>query len=147
MKKILMTQMMNSISEVMETMFFLPVEFDQASGFEQAGLVPKTIAAGLDFSGEASGFVTLVVPVELAHEMSANFLGEPREHLSEKQISETLTEMLNMVCGNGLGRVRVAKPFKLGLPRLLDHGDIPPKEPVTVVETMSGKMALYLELF
>ena len=41
MKKIFLTAMKTSISEVMETMFFLPIEFGQESILSQSGMDKK----------------------------------------------------------------------------------------------------------
>ena len=54
MKKALMTAMMNSISDVMETMFFLPVEFDEELSFDQTKVSQETenLAAKIEFKGD-----------------------------------------------------------------------------------------------
>ncbi|WP_027362791.1 chemotaxis protein CheX [Desulfospira joergensenii] len=146
MKKILTKAMENSISEVMETMFFLPVEFGKASSLEAAGLGDELMVASLRFVGEITGSVSLFAPRELVSEMGANFMGEPRENLTENHLSGTLTEMLNMVCGNALSKVKTKEPFELGIPEILAHPDIPGTEPLNIVETLSGRMGFYLVL-
>lgn len=54
MKKTLTAAMMTSISEVMETMFFLPVEFDGESTLTECELSnKKMIVCQLAFNGDA----------------------------------------------------------------------------------------------
>jgi len=98
MKKTLMKAMMTSISEVMETMFFLPVEFDTELTFVQFGMNNEnTMACQLAFAGDTSGCLSLVAPRNLIAEMAENFMGEHRENLTEEHLSGTLTEMLPLI--------------------------------------------------
>jgi len=147
MKKILMKAMMTSISEVMETMFYLPVEFGPESEFCQCGMDDKNIlACRLTFTGDTSGHLILAVPRNLISEMAENFMGEPREYLTEEHLSGTLTEMLNMVCGNTLSKADSKAPFELGIPEAIKESEIAKNDIFTIVETTESKMAIALKI-
>lgn len=146
MKKRLMTAMKTSISEVMETMFFLPIEFGRESIPAQCGMDTKNMACELRFTGNTSGRVILMAPESLVAEMAENFMGEPLENLTPEHLSGTLTEMLNMVCGNALSKTAVKTPFELGLPKMIDGSAMATTEVFTIVETLKSKMAILLKL-
>ena len=146
MKKTLMTAMKNSISEVMETMFFLPVEFRGETSLGGAGIGQEFVGSCIRFTGDVGGVMMLFAPRDLVGEMGENFMGESRDHLTEDHLSGTLTEMLNMVCGNALSKIGSKEPFELGIPQVLKHLEIPETESVGIVETMSGRMGFYLAL-
>lgn len=145
MMKTLMTAMMHSISDVMETMFYLPVEFGkEAVTLAQSGMDKHKdiLASQLSFSGDSSGRVVLVIPRNLLSEMTENFMGESREDLEEDHLLGTLTETLNMVCGNALSRLDSKLPFELGLPKVIDASKMPASEVFTIVETIQSMMAV-----
>ena len=144
MKKMLMTAIQTSISEVMETMFFLPVEFGQELKFTQSGMDEKNMACELTFTGDACESLILMAPESLVAQMTENFMGEPLEKLTKEHLSGTLTEMLNMVCGNALSKINAKIPFGLGFPKMIDGSKISGKEVFTIVETTESKMAILL---
>ncbi|WP_300455014.1 chemotaxis protein CheX [Desulfobacula sp.] len=143
MKTILMTAMEASISEVMETMFFLPVEFGREATLAQCKMDKKNnLVCRLVFTGDASGSLILMAPEILAAEMAENFMGEVSENLTQDHLSGTLTEMLNMVCGNALSKTKSKVPFELGIPEMMDPSEISEKQVFTIVETTESKMAI-----
>ena len=147
MKKILMKAMMTSISEVMETMFFLPVEFEEESTLAACGLSKeKKIVCRLTFTGDVSGSLIIVAPENLVAQMAENFMGEDKDMLTEEHFSGTLTEMLNMVCGNALSKTKSKEPFELGIPEVIDESEIKEKEKLTIIETTESKMAILLKI-
>lgn len=147
MKKILMKAVKTSISEVMETMFFLPVEFDGESTLSECGLnKEKTLVCRLAFTGDTSGSLVIVAPRILVTEMAENFMGEAKGLLTNEHFSGTLTEMLNMVCGNALSKTDTKVPFELGIPEIIDEPDFQDKEKLTIMETTESKMAIFLKI-
>jgi CheY-specific phosphatase CheX len=137
--------MKTSISEVMETMFFLPVEFGQEATLAQFTMDKKdNLACRLAFTGDASGSLILMAPKILAAQMAGNFMGEPRENLTQDNLSGTLTEMLNMVCGNALSKIDSKVAFELGIPEMMDTSKIFEQEIFTIVDTIESKMAIAL---
>lgn len=148
MMKILTMAMTTSISEVMETMFYLPVEFPEESTFIQSGMGKHkpNMACRLGFSGDFSGYFILVIPKNLLVDMTENFMGESRENLKEEHLSGTLTETLNMICGNTLSRVDSNVPFELDIPKVIDEPDIPESRLFTIVETTPSMMAIHVSV-
>jgi CheY-specific phosphatase CheX len=136
-----------SISEVMETMFFLPVEINQETSFASFDMdTDLVLACGLRFTGDAKGQMILVAPRTLVAEMAENFMGESRASLTDEHICGTLTEMLNMVCGNALGKMDSKVPFVLSIPEIMDISKILPDQAFVEVETIEAKMAVGLHL-
>jgi CheY-specific phosphatase CheX len=147
MKKILMKAMMISISEVMETMFFLPVEFNGESTLSECELNKgKTFACRLTFNGDASGSLVIVASKTLVAEMAENFMGEAKGLLTDEHFSGTLTEMLNMVCGNTLSKTETKAPFELGIPEVISEAEFSEKEMFTIINTTQSKMAISLKI-
>ena len=148
MEKTLMTAMKTSISEVMETMFFLPVEFGEESTFDQLDIVEKqsSLASQLKFSGDVTGSLSIIVSNDLISEMTQNFTGESQDQLTNEYLSGTLTEMLNMVCGNALSKTDSKIPFDLEIPEVIDASKISKKEVFTIVETTGSNMAVSLKI-
>ncbi len=147
MKKTLMTAMRDSIFEVMETMFFLPVELGPDIMFEKSGIDGGDfLACRLKFAGDTSGKLIIACPAELTAEMAQNFLGEPENRLSKEHLSGTLMEMLNMVCGNALSKISSSEPYTLGLPELIPCSDLDGRTLFTLIETIDSRMAVSLIL-
>ncbi|MCA1784629.1 MAG: chemotaxis protein CheX [Desulfotignum sp.] len=146
MKTQLMTEMMTSISEVMETMFFLPVESGQTAVLSRAGLDDKdTLACRLSFSGDICGHVILAAPDPLIREMAENFMGEPRDQLTQDHLTGTLMELLNMVCGNALRNTPAKAPFELGIPEMIDPSEIAADSRFHIIETDVSKLGMMLQ--
>jgi hypothetical protein len=155
-KQSLMASMKASISEVMETMFFLPLEFEEGRDINEiircAG--GGTVACKLAFSGPFSGFSCFLIPVRVAQGLTANFLGEDTDRVTEGQVAGTVKEILNMITGKAFSLYDSRTVFKLGIPEIM-----PPekwsqlltknvKETVNVcVNTADGDFGLGLVIF
>lgn len=146
MMKVLMTAMKTSISEVIETMFYLPVEFGDEAILAQCGIDKPIMASRLKFTGDVSGSLCIFASKDLIGEMAENFMGEARGLLTDDHLSGTLTEMLNMVCGNALSKIDTKVPFELGIPEMIDESKIQEKEILTIVETTKSNMAILLKI-
>jgi len=148
MKNTLMTVMMTSISEVLETMFFLPAEQQEDRVLSGSGLLenPDTLSAELSFSGDVSGRLIMVVPGGLLAEMTENFMGESTDRLSRALMEGTLTELLNMVCGNALRKLDAGHSFDLGIPAMLDISSVPSDLPAAVMDVSDTRIASILEI-
>ncbi|MGD9823552.1 chemotaxis protein CheX [Desulfobacter sp.] len=145
MKKALMTAMTNSISEVMEIMFYMPVEIGPETSLNDSGInLNNALACRLNFTGDISGNIDLISPEPVAAELASNFLGETKGKLTWEQQFGTLSEMLNMVCGNALKNVKGKLPYQLGIPRMITGTDLNGTATCTLIETMDSKMALLL---
>ncbi len=142
--KTLTTAMTTSISEVLETMFFMPIEIGDQKPFAQTKMDKEksNIACQLKFSGDVNGKFILVATKNQLLEVTENFLGESRESLGQEHLLGTLTEMLNMVCGNALRKLDSKALFELDIPQMIDSADIPGSQVFTIVETTQENMAI-----
>lgn len=147
MKKRLMTAMTMSISEVMETMFFMPVEIGPETILKDSGIdLDSALACRLKFTGDVSGHINIISPQSLAAVLASNFLGESRDDLTMEQQFGTLSEMLNMVCGNALKKVKCREPYKLDIPENIAVSDLNGMSECTLIETMESNMAMVLSV-
>jgi CheY-specific phosphatase CheX len=107
-----------SISEVLETMFFLPIDFlDTAVAEELTDPEKGRIAAvKLNFSGPFSGSFDLFIPEEFALSITANFLGKDKETVSQENVTETSKEIINMIAGNTFAILDDQTVFDLKIP-------------------------------
>jgi chemotaxis protein CheY-P-specific phosphatase CheC len=155
-KQALIASMKASISEVLETMFFLPLEF--VDGGEINEIISSAdggvLACKLVFSGPFSGVSCFLIPVKVAKGMTANFLGQDAEVVTEEQMAGTVKEVLNMITGKLFSLYNNRAVFNLGLPEtvpsdkwaLLLTKDV--KESVTLyVNTPDGDFGLMFLIF
>ena len=108
-----------AISDVMETMFFLPVQFADKTcplgpWFSGEG---EMLESSVDFKCPGSGRIFLFAPRAGVEEMSANILGIEADEVSEGQVSDTLKEAINMMTGRMLSLLAGKGDFTLGIPR------------------------------
>lgn len=110
-----------SISEVLETMFFLPIDYtDMVEEIVFNGTVSDDMElAEISFSGMFSGTFLLVIPDDLALFLTASFLGGIEEKVLPVHISETKKEMANMIAGNTFTHFNDQVEFDLGLPKIV----------------------------
>ena len=111
-RKALIRAMKNSISEVLETMFFLPVDFSDTVNAEEI----QMSVTKLDFSGPFSGSFVLFIPEEFAVSLTANFLGKDKEKVSEDNVIETSKEVINMIAGSTFANLDDQAVFDLNIP-------------------------------
>ena len=113
------THLKEAISRVMETMFFLPVEFPDVPGtlWEWFSREGKVLEALIDFQGSRSGRGFLLVPRQGLKEMASNFLGLREAEVSEEQVQDTLREAINMMTGQMLSLLDRGGGCALGIPR------------------------------
>ena len=155
MKKNLKTAMMASISNVLETMFFMPLEFDEQVDLEAVGLLGegKTKVCRLNFKGRFSGYFILFVPEGLLFTFTENFMGMEKDEITKDHINGTLKELLNMVAGDTFTNFDDTLDFQLGIPEQIVFDSIPESgitegedEIVTIIETTEGYLAIKIVL-
>jgi CheY-specific phosphatase CheX len=124
-KSALMQAMKASISEVLEQMFFMPIDFlaPEKDGAEPES-DPASIIARLGFSGSPSGTFVLLVPASLAQSVAADFLGAPARSLSKDQVVGTVLEMVNMLAGSTLSNYDHQALFDLQIPELITFNEV-----------------------
>ncbi len=143
----IMEAMTSSISEVMESMFFMPADIGPEALFKDAQINPNdALACRLSFTGDISGNLVIVSPDSLVSELASNFMGESKDQLSWEQQCGTLTEMLNMVCGNALRKIKSKLPFALGLPEMIACTDLNDTLECQLIEIMDERLALILTM-
>ncbi len=124
-KTALTSAMRNSISDVLETMFFLPVDFDDSVSLDEFWDPDKDkiIAAKLNFNGSFSGHCVLYIPEKLALSITADFMGNEEKDISSEQARGTLMEITNMITGNAFSLYDPESIFNLGVPELVGFDD------------------------
>ncbi|MBF0100264.1 MAG: chemotaxis protein CheX [Desulfobacterales bacterium] len=110
-----------SISEVLETMFFLTLQFEDQCKLEECGLldIERIYACKLDFKGKFSGYFTVFIPEEVLIIMAENFMGEERDNLTSDHIEGTIKEVINMVAGSTFSNYNSEIVFNLGIPKMI----------------------------
>lgn len=125
-KKNLFQAMKISISEVLETMFFLPIdrtEIVAADAYDKA-LIDSAELVEVEFNGVFSGSFVLLIPDDLALFLAASFLGRIEEKVLPAHISETKKEIVNMIAGNTLANFNDQVVFDLGIPEIVNAADV-----------------------
>ena len=145
--KNLMTMMMTSISEVLETMFYLPVEFRKNLSSEQIEEIKNEINLGcrLKSTGSLSATFQLFIPNPLLLNMTENFMGEDPENCTQEYLTGTLKETLNMIIGNALKSITKKPPPKLDIPEIIDISDMG-SDTLIIIETTNGTMIMQIEM-
>ena len=113
--------MKNSISDVLETMFFLPMDFsDTVDAHElwSAG-EDQILAVKLNFDGPLIGDCIFYIPEKLAKSITADFMGKEEEGVYDDQVKGTVKEIINMIVGNTFCRYDPEAAFNLGIPELV----------------------------
>jgi len=143
---------MTSISEVLETMFFMTIETTE--GAEWADLVDgvseaKHYVSRIEFSGPLSGFFILTIPKRILSDMTVMFMGMETADVAEKHLSGTISEAINMIAGNTFSKFDDRAVFHLEIPELMDAGTLskdgghPEKESIFIrIETPGGFLGL-----
>jgi CheY-specific phosphatase CheX len=122
-KVALMTAVKTSISDVLETMFFLPIEFSEVEATDDPvdSLEKKSLlAARISFRGPLAGNFTFFIPLKLARSLTGSFLGEEEGLISELEITGTVQEILNMITGKAFSLLDDRSIFDLAIPMMID---------------------------
>ena len=109
----------DSISEVLETMFFLTFEFDESCDvqkkLEEEG--ERLINVKLNYKGEITGCVIMFIPNELASDITADFMG--KDSVEQDEVEGTAKEIINMVTGNLFSHYNKENIYDLDIPEIL----------------------------
>jgi len=92
------------------------------------------VVAGLAFTGDVNGRLSLIAPATCVREIAANILGlEPEELEPESLAPDSLGEMLNVICGHVIMAIAGRNAdFRLGSPT------IAPAEPDLLVAAVAS---------
>jgi len=123
-RKALKEAMKTSISEVLETMFFLPLEVSETETDAPLFRIPpeKLTSARLEFQGVFQGEAFFLIPHTLATSLTADFMGRESSEIDPDDVQGTLKELLNMICGKALSLLDPKQIFKLGIPEIINSG-------------------------
>lgn len=151
-KEALITAMKTSISDVLETMFFLPVDFSDPGQIDElwGNQKDQIMIAKLNFEGPFSGNAVFYIPQEPALSITADFMGENKEKISDLQVEGTVNEITNMLVGNTFSLYDPQAVFNLATPGLVRFEDIHKDSPgveITisiVIETLENHMAFQM---
>ncbi len=115
-----------SISEVLETMFFLPLEVSEAETESPLFQVSpeKLKCASLKFQGPYTGEAIFLIPKALAGSLTADFMGRESDQIDGEDIDGTIKELLNMICGKTLSLFEAKTTFKLGIPETVNPSEV-----------------------
>ncbi len=124
-KETLISAMKDSISEVLETMFFLPLEFSDNARFEEWWSTGKEdlLVTKLSFTGPLSGVFFFFMPNGLGLSLASNFLGEEEKDVFQEHVADTVKEIINMIAGNTFGIWDDQAVFDLGIPELVSFDE------------------------
>jgi CheY-specific phosphatase CheX len=125
-KEHLLLAMKNSISEVLETMFFLPIDATEVveSNTFHSAIEQDAELAEMNFSGVFSGSFLLLIPDDLALFLTASFLGSVEEKVLPEHVAETKKEIVNMVAGNTFANFDDNIVFDLGIPEIVSADEL-----------------------
>jgi CheY-specific phosphatase CheX len=109
-----------AVGNVLETMFFCSVLGEAGPAGEWPQPATRLRVA---FRGTPSGDLDLAVSAEAAGAIASNFLGLEEGTAPEpEQITDSLRELANMICGAALSRLESDHIFEI-LPPELEPGD------------------------
>jgi len=111
--------MRTSISEVLEKMFFLPLDFSEAGTLGELWEDPGAadlMAVQISFSGPFSGSLIFLIPRKLGADMTADFMGVEKGAVPAEHVDQTAGEILNMIAGSTFGNLDDQAVFELGIP-------------------------------
>jgi CheY-specific phosphatase CheX len=150
-KTALKTAMTTSISEVLETMFFMSLELSEEKNFKQflQGAPKNLFASRLDFSGPISGYYLLFVPQNVLTDMATNFMGLEADELGRDHLHGTIKEITNMIAGNSFSHYDDQAVFKLEIPEIVDLQNITAaaenpgeNDQFILIDTLDGQLAI-----
>jgi len=121
-----MKAMHQAISDVMNKMFFLSLQINEKALALSEWFSGKhpLVGATINFTGPSSGYSYLLIPAEVAREITANFLGVSEKAISEKQEKDTVKEALNMIAGRMFSQFDAKGAFQTGIPELINESGL-----------------------
>ncbi len=140
-----------TISEVFETMFFTFLEPMADTPQEFSSQKGEHIEAAIEFTGKIVGTVRMFFPLQLAHDITVNFLGAQSDDVEERQILDTMREALNMSVGSLLGVLDQEGTTKLSIPEANRTSSFDPAVLIShpglcVFKTVAGFLAVVYEV-
>jgi chemotaxis protein CheY-P-specific phosphatase CheC len=120
MREALKAAMTTSISEVLETMFFMTIEATEDTDWtdltDSTASGEKLYASKINFKGPLSGTFFLMVPESILSAMTEMFMGLEENEVTETHLSGTILEAINIVAGNTFSKLDDQTVFDLEIP-------------------------------
>jgi len=153
-KAAMMKAMKASISNVLETMFYQMVQIvDDDCGLQAWFAQGRSLlGATLKFAGPSEGMFYVIIPIEVADEITANFLGLDAGEIDPGQRTDTVKEALNMISGGMLSIFDPKGALKLGIPEMIAEKDLSHdklkdlQKDVILLETEDNRMAVAIAM-
>ena len=123
--KDLKSAMTASISEVLETMFYMPLEFEDQGDLKKRGILdaPDLLICKLEFKGTLAGHFILIIPENVLISMARDFMGEDRNSIKRVHTEGIIKEVANMVVGHMFSTLDDTSDFHLGIPQIIENGE------------------------
>ena len=152
--ELLTTAMKNSISDVLETMFFLSLDYPHNISINELWSTGKDqiLASTLNFDGPFSGNTVFCIPKKIALSITANFLGKDEKEISDDQMNGTVQEIINMSIGNTFSIYDPDAVFNLEIPEMVKFDDFlknlsdSEKTISIVIETLENYLAFQMNI-
>jgi len=111
-----------SISEVLETMFYMPLEFDEYGDVDRLGMldIPDLRLCRLEFSGKFTGYFIMMIPEDILVSMASDFMGEDRHDITREHCDGIIKETLNMVAGHMFSTMDDKSEIRLSIPEIFE---------------------------
>ena len=153
-RETMMKAMREATSNVLETMFFQPVQISDANCSLQEWFSEKRslVGATLSFNGPSAGSFYLLLPAAMVTGITANFLGIDEEKINEEQKKDTIKEALNMIGGHIFSLFDTKGAFKLDIPEFIEENDLTEdklgdlKGDTTLIETGENRLAVGIQV-
>ena len=146
----LLNAMKISISEIFETMFFMPVEFENKPELEAVIKASSFMAASISFSGVRTGHFQSIFPVSVLRSIASAFMGVDETKITQNDMAGTISEIINMISGNTL--TMVGGDYHLELPEILSPKNLEIKPPDKTcggrvfVKTLNGLFSVNFDI-
>ena len=137
------TALSESTEEVLEKMFFTCPFEDDGSGDNDSA---SGFAARVAFRGSPSGALAVNLSTTAARSLASNFFGLEPEELTDKQVTEVVGELANMLCGSLLSHPECEGRFELSSPELAPAEAAKPAPLVCTYNLGDGILKIGLEL-
>jgi hypothetical protein len=114
----ILAKMKDAIFDVFDKMLFLPIGISRHQEGIENWLEGQRaiIGATMTFSGPVDGAFLFLLPLKLAEELTANFLGLDGQSPTRLQVDDAAKEVLNMVGGRTLSLFDDTAGFTPGIP-------------------------------
>lgn len=128
MKEALKAAMTTSISEVLETMFFMTIEATEDTEWTDlmdSAYGNNLFVSRINFHGPLSGSFFLMVPEDILSAMTEMFMGMETGDVTEMHLTGTISEAINMIAGNTFSKLDDQTVFNLEIPEAVKTASLP----------------------